>query len=118
VTPADRARALVKSLPSSIRVGPYDFRLVQWGSLESHADRYWGQCSLEELTIRISVESPSPVRVVDTLLHEISHAIWWVHGVEESDKQERVVSAFGTAWMGIYRDNPWLLSWLKRALHP
>jgi hypothetical protein len=59
---------------------------------------------------------PSTAKAADTLLHEAGHAIYATYGLAEEDKEERIVGAFATAWAQVFRDNPWLLAWLKMAL--
>lgn len=58
---------------------------------------------------------PAVSKLVDTLLHEITHAIWWAYGLEDDDKEERIVRTMGAAWAQIWRDNPHLLGWLNEA---
>ena len=112
----ERALALVKKLPPSIRVGAYDFELEKWHALTAAAVRRWGECSCTEMIIRIQQDMPTRIKAADTLIHEISHAIWWAFGVEDEDKEERTVNLSASGWTCVYRDNPWLLDWLKEAV--
>ena len=52
---------------------------------------------------------------LDTLMHEINHAIIWANSVSLSD-EESIVSGITPGWTQVYRDNPWLLDWIKRGL--
>jgi len=106
----------VERLPDVVRVGGFDIRIIKWDDLAAAASQRWGEFSSVEQVIRIQRNMPSRFKAADTLFHEISHAIFWVYGVEDSDKEERVVSAFGSAWMQIHRDNPWLARWLLEVL--
>lgn len=108
--------ALIAKLPASIRIGPIDFRIEKWSSHAADSRRAWGECSLSEFVIRIQENIPRPEKTADTLLHEIGHAIWAVWKLEDADKEERVVSTMATAWTQVYRDNPWLLDWIKEAI--
>ena len=112
----ERALALVKKLPPSIRVGAYDFEIEQWHANKAAGARRWGECSCTEMRISIQQDMPCRVQTVHTLVHEINHAVWWAFGVEDEDKEERTVNLSANGWTCVYRDNPWLLDWLKEAV--
>lgn len=111
------ARKLVEALPDVVRVGGYDWYLEKWNAHQARGASRWGECSTGEMTIRIQLDMPTAQKAVDTLMHEISHAMFWVYGVQDEDKEERLVGALGSGLMALYRDNPWLLDWLRKALH-
>jgi len=100
-------------LEPSIRVGAFDI------SIKDHPnpDRLdeWGNFSSRHQRIEISFDDLSgfPFKFVDTVLHEISHAIWWAYGLEDDDKEERVVATMASAWVQVYRDNPWLIDFIR-----
>lgn len=106
----------VERLPHSIRVGPFDYVIEKMTSNQSGAMRRWGEFSSLEAKIRVSTNFPTAVKAADTLLHEVGHAIWFAWGIEKGDDEERVVGNAATGWVTVYRDNPWLLDWLKECL--
>lgn len=110
-------REAIEALPATIRVAGFDFKLEKWTHHQAAGASRYGEFSSIEQTIRVQLDMPSPFKAVDTVLHEISHAIFWVYGVHDEDKEERIVSVLGTAWMTLHRDNPWLIKWLDRVLH-
>ena len=105
----------IDALPSSIRVGPFDFKIERWTAIECADNRRWGECSCLMQTIRIQRSMPSATKAVDTFLHEVLHAIYFAWGIEDEDKEERTVAAIATAWTQIFRDNPWLIRWIGEA---
>ncbi len=109
-------RKAIDTLPEHIRIAGFDFKLERWTHQQAAGAARYGEFSSIEQTIRIQRDMPSPFKAADTLLHEISHAIFWVYGMNEGDKEERMVSILGTAWMTLHRDNPWLAKWLNRVL--
>ena len=109
------ARALIIDLPEKVRIGAFDFQIQRWNSYQAAAAQRWGECSTTEFVIRIQVDMPTRHKAVDTVLHEIMHAIYVIFGVEDDDKEERIVSMFAKALAGVYRDNPWIIEWLKKA---
>jgi hypothetical protein len=109
------ATALIDALPSTIRVGAYDFRIEKWSPHAASANRRWGEVSSVEQTIRIQRDMPTRYKAVDTVIHEIMHALYWAVGVDDEDTEERIVSLLSTATASLYRDNSWLIDWIKSA---
>lgn len=107
---------LVAALPAFIRVGPYNMHLVPMD--ENHADlaEAFGYFKRKDQIIAFDADHKSPESLVDTLIHEVGHAIWWAYGISDDDKEERIVSIQATAWTQIFKDNPWLSDWIKKAL--
>ena len=108
-------KALLKRLPKVVRVGPYDFKVELMGSRREIGTGNMGEFSSAEFMIRIAGELPSIMLVLDTLLHEICHAICFAYHIRESDDEERTVSLMGTGWAQVYRDNPSLLAWIAES---
>lgn len=118
MTPGEKlAHQAIEKLPDTIRVGPFTYTLVKWNQNTSVGYRVYGEHSALELQIRLSRGMAAPTKLVDTFIHEISHAIFWVYGVGKDDDEERIVAQFGTAWVALYLDNPWLAPWIQEALH-
>jgi hypothetical protein len=107
--------ALNAKLPPFVRVGPYDMTLAPTSGVKTFARRSVGEFSARELKISYAVEAPSKIDALDTLLHEINHAIFFAYRIYDEDKEERTVGMFATAWTQVYRDNPWLLEWIREA---
>lgn len=108
---------LVSSLPDSIRVGPFDIRLTRMSASHASAAEAFGYFSREDEVIAVEASpNGSPYGIADTLIHEINHAIFWAYGLRDDDAEERTVATMATGWTQVYRDNPWLLDWLKKAL--
>ncbi|WP_109076266.1 MULTISPECIES: hypothetical protein [unclassified Azospirillum] len=114
--PAERAFSLIGALPASIRVGPFDFEILKMDPMRASAERKFGFFSAVEQQIAIQADMATPFKAADTLIHEINHAIFWAYGIEDADAEERTVSALATAWVQVYRDNPWLLEWIGAAV--
>lgn len=107
---------LVASLPEKIRVGPFDMRLIPMETYTANAMEVFGYFKRDEQVIAFEATPSTCEGIADTLLHEILHAIWWAYGIEDRDEEERTVATMATAWTQVYRDNPWLLKWLAKAL--
>ena len=103
-------------LPKSLRIAAFTFEIEEFHPMAAAACRRYGEFSAMEMRIRIDPQA-GDVKTVDTLMHEITHAIFWSYGIDDKDEEERVAGFMGTAWTQIYRDNPDLLRFLTEALH-
>lgn len=108
-------RATPTGLPNSIRVGPFDFTVREWTHQEGYSRGRYGEMSTVDFTISVD-QTTAPVKLVDTILHEIGHAIYWAYGIEDGDQEERLVGTLATAWTQVWRDNPSLLHWVGATL--
>ncbi len=95
-------------LPNKIKVACFDIEIREWDTKTANMRRCYGEYSADELIIRIDVTQKEQ-RVVETLIHEIIHAIYNLYNINDDDKEERIVSAMSRGWLQVYRDNPDLL---------
>ena len=102
-------------LPKSIKVGPYRYRVEIAETLRSMSDQAWGICDNIQHTITYQNEWPCIGKAIDTVIHEVLHAIYHVWDVPEQAEEEPIVSHFGTGIAGVLIDNPGLVSWLNAA---
>jgi hypothetical protein len=109
-------REAVEALPRSISVGPFDFKIERLSAQRAMGQSRFGEFSGCEGHIAIQLDMPCAVKAAETFLHELGHAIFWTFGIEDEDKEERTVNLFSTGWTQVFRDNPWALDWMKRAL--
>jgi|ETNvirnome_2_130_1030620.scaffolds.fasta_scaffold04992_2 hypothetical protein len=100
-------------LPNSIRVAGFDFVIRDM----PHGDEVgkWGRFSPSTQSIQLDHATlrQYPVKYVDTMLHEIGHAICWTYGIEDGDEEERVVGTMMTGLGQVFRDNRSLLRWMQ-----
>lgn len=106
MTPAE----LVKKLPKKIRVGGYDFHIVL--DTNAKSEDHGGFDSVNQQMI-FEASPVTRLRAVDTFEHELKHAIYYAYGLAEDAPEEAVATVTGKARAQIYRDNPWVLAWLK-----
>lgn len=102
-------------LPSTIRVGALDFDLCFISGVDAEAKGIYGECCQFHQYINLRRDL-SDDRLVDVLMHELTHAISGTYGLYDpkSDDipEERLANVMGAAWAQIWRDNPALLKWL------
>jgi hypothetical protein len=119
----DQVTAILRTLPRKIKVGAYDWRVViKDGPSDCHgeADFTTHFISLWPETL---ADGPHAVGVV---IHELLHVIYDDRNVVEvisngddtDDQEESIVLAFESGLVSLYRDNPKLLTWIKRGFKP
>jgi hypothetical protein len=104
----------MSKLPEKVKVAGYDFNIVDWPPIQAEATGRYGECSAQELEIRIRTDKQMS-HTVNTFIHEVSHAIYWVYGIRDEDAEERIVEMMGNGWAQVYRDNPDVLRFLNEA---
>lgn len=96
----------------SVKVGPTDFS-IEYVPLN---DEIFGDFSYINSRIRIE-ENLKGTALVDTVLHEILHAIWKLGQLKDKrEDEERAVAIMATYLTQVLRDNPNMLTWLKKNL--
>lgn len=99
-------------MPSSIKVGYRTYTIRTWDILEADNANAWGLCDHANGIIWLCTEI-DPKIVVDTLLHEIMHAIWNYMGLDEKHGEEPIVHRIGTGLTQVFCDNPQLVQWIQ-----
>ena len=96
----------------SVKVGPTDFS-IEYVPLN---DELFGDFSYINSRIRIE-QNLKGTALVDTVLHEILHAIWKLGQLKDKrEDEERAVAIMATYLTQVLRDNPTMLNWLKKNL--
>ena len=103
-------------LPRNIKVGPFVFSVIGRSENWSHEHECNGLCHTEHHSIDIVTERRNAGFILDTLLHEISHAIWWAMDLKDEDKEEEIVRRMSTGWSMVYVDNPRLLEYIEESV--
>lgn len=108
------ATAWVDSLPNKLRIGAHDFKISKmeksWGN-SAETLRY-GDFSEVNLTIRIRRHMRSRTHAVDTIIHEVMHALWCSYSLQKGDSEERVIGAMAIGLTQVLRDNVAFADWL------
>ena len=92
-------------IPTLLIVGMYTIsireRKFEWASERD----IFGRFDPVSLSIDIANENLDETLILDTLIHEIMHAIFFVYGIQV-DNEEGVVRPMATAWATVMVDNP------------
>ena len=101
------------TLPPAIRLGGREWRFNETAST-ADVD---GECHYAEAVLDIRA-GQAPVLLVDSVLHELSHAILYSQGRENGGRvEETYVRALATGLAAALSDNPELSAWLFQRLH-
>jgi len=100
------------SLPESVKISGYTFKFSVLDRIQANADNVYGRFSSQTLIIEIDTSVPS-FHVLDSFIHEITHAIYWCYNLRDGDSEEKVVSLIARGWQQVYRDNPDVLKFIS-----
>lgn len=100
--------------PKKIKIGPYDYAVVILDKSEARGN--YGAFVSEDQEIRLRDSFRSPHMMADTLLHEVLHGVWFVHGIVARDGEERIIGQMATGLTQVLRDNPDLVAFLRDSL--
>lgn len=103
-------------LPEKIKVGYADISIHPMKSLEGLSHGCYGHFSESELCIRI-ITDMSPMVVMNTLIHEVFHACFFVGGLQDDDDEERTVNTLANVYSQVVRDNPEYSKFIQRCLN-
>jgi hypothetical protein len=92
-------------LPQKIKIGYADIDIVPMKSLEGFSHGCYGHFSESELCIRI-ITDLKPLVVMNTLIHEVMHACFFMGGLSDDDDEERTVNTMSNQYCQVLRDNP------------
>lgn len=112
--PTKDARADLRLPVNYVKVGPVTYDVVDRVCHDDEGEELYGQCDNSSLEIVLNMRRLGHRDVVRvTLVHEITHAIFNVYGLDcydvSDDKQnELFVELWATVWVIFQQDNPLL----------
>lgn len=92
-------------LPKTVRIGPHTYDIIEVNSQEALSEGYHGIHISVRKVIKID-NTLKDSQVLESLLHEVCHAIWDNYKLSEDDDEERIVSVFGVGLLQVFKDNP------------
>ena len=102
-------------LPEKIKVAGIDVKLIDWCPEEADEFGAYGIFSPGRSLIKIDT-SKNEHKVVETLIHEVLHAIYAGYFISEDDGEERTVSVMAAGLTQVFRDSPELLDLITEHL--
>ena len=108
-----------RKIPERIKIGYQDVAIERETSTFSKQTDSYGEYDHRKNTITIQTEL-SDLDEADTLLHEILHGIAYINSLtvggmplDKEEKEEIVINQITNGLMQVFRDNKWLLDFLK-----
>lgn len=106
-------------LPKKVWIGTYEFtihvvdrnhdKLKSKGADDPDAD---GITTFAGQTIHIANDMTASL-VLETVWHEITHAINWVNDIEDGADEEMICNLHGKAWSKFFIENPRFGRWFQ-----
>ena len=109
----ERIDACQAEMPRHIRVGTYDFLIEVKGRTEAVADSEFGRCQFFNQKIFVC-EHQEPQSLVNTVWHEVIHAVHWVFGLDDGSTEEEFTNLGANGTLIVMRENPELMSWIAK----
>jgi Zn-dependent peptidase ImmA (M78 family) len=93
------------NLPPTLRIGHRDYKVERWPSKTAQAQAADGMHDPINAIIYVN-EDRTGYDQLDTLLHEILHACFYVADIDaEKDGEERIVTRLASTLVQAWRDN-------------
>lgn len=103
----------MKKLETVLRIGYADFSIFTTDEDRKEIDNAMGICypNLHEIFISTKYNE---IETVNTLIHEILHAVYHQANLECGDTEERLVCTLTNGLVAVFRNNPQLVKYIKR----
>lgn len=95
-----------------IKVGAKSYAVKAMDRVKATDEGLLGHCSPFSETIEIAPDQ-SPGNAVNTLLHEVLHAIWHAYDLGDAASEEPAVTRLSTGLAAVFSDNPEFVAWIR-----
>ena len=102
-------------VPDLIKIGYAVYTVEPFKEGVGEAKRRLGECNHHTKIIHMRFDVPN-YEILNTLIHEIYHAIFQVYVIDSEDAEERIVTTLTNGWIQVYRDNPELIKFITKML--
>jgi len=103
------------NLPEKIKVLSADYTIKTVGADWVKETESRGQCDCNNHIITIP-DVGKPCQQLDTMTHELLHAVCDLMQLTDDDKEEDYVSRMATGLIAVLRDNPEYRKWMWQTL--
>jgi hypothetical protein len=103
----------LSKLPAPVRVGAHDIKFEHLS--ESLAKKNFGMFYNGDMKIALAEDYSAGSVAVETMIHEISHAVLSMGGIKD-EFQEQICVLIGNGFAQVFRDNPHLMKWIQKTV--
>lgn len=103
------------SFPKRIKVGPHRYVIHEVDKEWTEDQDAHGKTNTNTHEIWVNT-TYTESHILDTLVHELLHAIWNQYGLGEKEEEETVVHRLATGWVQAMSDNEHLVKYINRTL--
>jgi hypothetical protein len=104
-----------KGLPRRITVGAFTFRVHIEPETHPELVDAFGCCNTNKQLIYLR-EGQDAALALNTVVHELSHAVNWVYGVEDDSTEEQFTGSHTNGMIDMWMRNPRLFLWIAKLL--
>lgn len=111
-----KIKELNNVLPNTIKIGYTDYQFELWPDTFASTEKAQGEFFEEDEKIGLKSSCLKSRRGVNTMIHEILHAIVYQYGMAEDlkDIEEKIVNTTANGLSAVFKDNPWLTDYIKK----
>lgn len=105
-----------EGFPKTVKVAYRDYRIELFHHWEAVDKQRFGEHDGNQGVIRLDANL-DPMKAVNTMLHELLHAVWLAFNVPDKKAvEEEVVGPVSNGLVTVFRDNPALVAWIAKTL--
>lgn len=97
-----------------IKVGGIDYQVIFKDKLKDHKKKVWGMTNYEKGIISINT-TLSEQKTYQTLIHEVTHAMFHEAGLDDYANDERIINPLGNIVYQFIKENPELVSLINNS---
>lgn len=112
----------LRVMPKKLKIGAYDWTVILQPGDGDGKEALCGQAHFDIQQLWLFPKHlTGPDHVVGIVLHECLHVIFDNHGLSQmkrkkDDREEQIILGFEAGLISLFRDNPRLLTWMKKWL--
>jgi len=103
-------------LPLTVKIGPDTWKVRKLPTKKADIEKAEGIRDYKTHTLWIRTANRSPQFIVDTFMHEVTHAWWGVMGFSCAAEEEQLATRLPPVMLSFFKDNPELYSNIMEAL--
>ena len=92
-------------IPAKIKVAHHSYDVIAEDRVWASETKYRGCCASQTLTIKFD-KNLLGTRLIETLLHEVLHAIYHEYNIKDEDEEERIITQMSTGLCQVLIENP------------